>query len=264
MGSIPAHAGEPRALSRRRTTRAVYPRPRGGTRKRPLLTTNRHGLSPPTRGNRRARRRRLKRQRSIPAHAGEPCLPSCGSSFGWVYPRPRGGTAEYVARFALAAGLSPPTRGNPESCRGTFPAHGSIPAHAGEPLGDPVVAVGRRVYPRPRGGTGIGVSNSLSIGGLSPPTRGNQSRRRSRYKPAGSIPAHAGEPGARGLADCVQTVYPRPRGGTIPQHSAGETADGLSPPTRGNRVKRGARTRAWRSIPAHAGEPSFAAGTRTA
>ena len=50
---------------------------------------------------------------SIPAHAGEPIPPLTRRSRSAVYPRPRGGTGAAVARDALDAGLSPPTRGNP-------------------------------------------------------------------------------------------------------------------------------------------------------
>ena len=153
-------------------------------------------------------------------------------------------------------GLSPPTRGNPYPCHAKAAHHGSIPAHAGEPGGDDTGGRQRGVYPCPRGGT--------PAGGRS----GARGRR--------SIPAHAGEP-PRILSSPVQRwVYPCPRGGTprfprcaavpprsIPAHAGEpptpptctESAGGLSPPTRGNRIPK-ARTGAdIGSIPAHAGEP---------
>ena len=91
--------------------------------------------------------------------------------------------------------------------------------------------------------------------GLSPPTRGNHSRKVIDIAAEGSIPAHAGEPAAAMSCARVVRVYPRPRGGTSLADSALANARGLSPPTRGNPLRRPADERQRRSIPAHAGEP---------
>ena len=91
----------------------------------------RHGLSPPTRGNRRVNGLEQVLERSIPAHAGEPlvCL-SC--AYGdQVYPRPRGGTSAGGSIMAKRHGLSPPTRGNQRLWRLSLAGWRSIPAHAG-------------------------------------------------------------------------------------------------------------------------------------
>ena len=50
-------------------------------------------------------------------------------------------------------------------------------------------------------------------------------------------------------------VYPRPRGGTSRPTRHNSTIAGLSPPTRGNPIKRRAAFTSGGSIPAHAGEP---------
>ena len=71
-GSIPAHAGEPDAMSAVERLEKVYPRPRGGTQPRLHDLRLRHGLSPPTRGNPRVGLGVGGQARSIPAHAGEP------------------------------------------------------------------------------------------------------------------------------------------------------------------------------------------------
>ena len=70
--SIPAHAGEPCLCYVDNSAAAVYPRPRGGARFTSTNLSNIRGLSPPTRGSRPGRWPRPGRQRSIPAHAGEP------------------------------------------------------------------------------------------------------------------------------------------------------------------------------------------------
>ena len=192
--SIPAHAGEPFANHADNRIHGVYPRPRGGTAIRVVLLDALQGLSPPTRGNRRATTPSKASQRSIPAHAGEPCGGGSGSGGGAVYPRPRGGTEEKMRVKIIVGGLSPPTRGNPMKSAKDQMTLGSIPAHAGEPAGFGLPAPNTEVYPRPRGGT-VRVSPRYSCGrGLSPPTRGNRGRLPAGGSDRGSIPAHAGEP----------------------------------------------------------------------
>ena len=195
---------------------------------------------------------------SIPAHAGEPTIARRSASANAVYPRPRGGTLLRRDNRLRGRGLSPPTRGNLTAPARAEERGRSIPAHAGEPLRR---RSGRRagwVYPRPRGGTGVGYVALASVWGLSPPTRGNPALRRPARPQVGSIPAHAGEPAGNQGAHAALSVYPRPRGGTRPRERDGLSRAGLSPPTRGNRASRGTRPNISRSIPAHAGEPADA------
>ena len=152
--SIPAHAGEPPNRDRRRPATGVYPRPPGGTIVFADEVWRANGLSPPTRG--------------------EPKRSHCTALNCRVYPRPRGGTLEYGSQTSACIGLSPPTRGNPGRTRSERPAHGSIPAHAGEPGTPPIPTSSSRVYPRPRGGTRSEIRARWLIAGLSPPTRGNR------------------------------------------------------------------------------------------
>ena len=73
------------------------------------------------------------RQRSIPAHAGEPFAPIRDSTAAAVYPRPRGGTVCESRSTVTIIGLSPPTRGNLAKAFAIGRSQGYIPAHAGEP-----------------------------------------------------------------------------------------------------------------------------------
>ena len=91
-GSIPAHAGEPRAV------------PRGVGF---LL-----GLSPRMRGNLTAVESKIDDLGSIPAHAGEPSQQPPSSFCSGVYPRACGGTFPTAAIVLLQWGLSPRMRGN--------------------------------------------------------------------------------------------------------------------------------------------------------
>ena len=173
--SIPAHAGEPSAKPFRKSIRAVYPRPRGGTCPCVAAFRRRSGLSPPTRGNPAPPATAPFSVGSIPAHAGEPpCLVVQMPTF-WVYPRPRGGTMDSYRPRQPRHGLSPPTRGNRGAWNLASTLSRSIPAHAGEPPRAPSFRRRAAVYPRPRGGTGFRVQFFGGVGGLSPPTRGNPS-----------------------------------------------------------------------------------------
>ena len=192
---------------------------------------------------------------SIPAHAGEPSPVSSWSRSIPVYPRPRGGTAQRPDHGRESDGLSPPTRGNLDGLRSQQERNRSIPAHAGEPL-PPRGCRGRRgVYPRPRGGTNDFADGGRCVGGLSPPTRGNQSWPASTRRSTRSIPAHAGEPGRSRRFRLGEEVYPRPRGGTFACELVEQEHPGLSPPTRGNPPPLAGGAGRTRSIPAHAGEP---------
>ena len=92
--------------------------------------------------------------------------------------------------------------------------------------------------------------------GLSSPTRGNLRARFGVRLSWGSIPAHAGEPIEIADADArARAVYPRPRGGTLPESTLIGGESGLSPPTRGNPAPSALAFAPMRSIPAHAGEP---------
>ena len=113
LRSIPAHAGEPSLPPWESRHKAVYPRPRGGTKAAGGAADAVIGLSPPTRGNLLDALETATEGRSIPAHAGEPIRVCTRATVGAVYPRPRGGTHALERVKPLFLGLSPPTRGNP-------------------------------------------------------------------------------------------------------------------------------------------------------
>ena len=233
----------------------VYPRPRGGTEIARDTEYIRNGLSPPTRGNRIAVAYPISRYGSIPAHAGEPVHYGNLPKRDGVYPRPRGGTRLVVCQANRQVGLSPPTRGNRMVCADDRACGGSIPAHAGEPVGLRIPPAPVPVYPRPRGGTRVQRRRPRPAPGLSPPTRGNPSHALNGRLCSGSIPAHAGEPAPPAPSPPAVRVYPRPRGGTLWAMVAYGDGRGLSPPTRGNRSTTTSAPDTRRSIPAHAGEP---------
>ena len=100
MGSIPACAGEPRAVSRAKPAGRVYPRVCGGTRTFTNADLRRQGLSPRVRGNRSPPAARGSLPRSIPACAGEPTTMTPIGGGCRVYPRVCGGTLVAVTSIA--------------------------------------------------------------------------------------------------------------------------------------------------------------------
>ena len=172
-GSIPAHAGEPASSSAGVSVSGVYPRACGGTMVPGRVYLVSTGLSPRMRGNQRFRHFDGVLIRSIPAHAGEPASSGGLGTDLRVYPRACGGTFLYILSRHLGLGLSPRMRGN-RSLRAVLPlAHGSIPAHAGEPKSAPSPATSARVYPRACGGTVLNRTYHVYLAGLSPRMRGN-------------------------------------------------------------------------------------------
>ena len=132
-GSIPAYAGEPRALVELIGYEPVYPRVCGGTPFISRTASAGRGLSPRMRGNPPAYPKSNGITGSIPAYAGEPHYHTAGVDLGQVYPRVCGGTSYTATSILISSGLSPRMRGNRQG--GLIPTRriGSIPAYAGEP-----------------------------------------------------------------------------------------------------------------------------------
>ena len=92
-GSIPARAGEPPQVRRRREGLTVYPRPCGGASSNGGIARCVTGLSPPVRGSQAVPYPLYLWSGSIPARAGEPRHVSRWLSDHKVYPRPCGGAS---------------------------------------------------------------------------------------------------------------------------------------------------------------------------
>ena len=134
IGSIPACAGEPLLKNGGTGFNTVYPRVCGGTTLSETWPQVLRGLSPRVRGNHESDVAAMRRERSIPACAGEPVNDGYEPVHRRVYPRVCGGTPCGRIGVSHCAGLSPRVRGN-RLCatRRVLPSR-SIPACAGEPI----------------------------------------------------------------------------------------------------------------------------------
>ena len=238
LGSIPAWAGEPGTRSGPKRASTVYPRVGGGTTYQGGADDHVQGLSPRGRGNRQTACTRFRRNRSIPAWAGEPLVLYYRTDMKQVYPRVGGGTMNSWANSHCLWGLSPRGRGNRVDRYGPVLASGSIPAWAGEPPQPGAIVHSEWVYPRVGGGTASTRAALAQDVGLSPRGRGNLALTLKDTEVDGSIPAWAGEPRRPRGTRTGTPVYPRVGGGT----EKGENA---------RCVLKG-------SIPAWAGEPPSA------
>ena len=173
-----------------------------------------------------------------------------------------GGTIDGGAGLNAVQGLSPRVRGNHCTTGLSVRLSRSIPACAGEPDDPAGGSDDRGVYPRVCGGTSSAAHKQGIVGALSPRVRGNLIGGVIRDTAYRSIPACAGEPGAKGGTGPTPKVYPRVCGGTPSSLPTCSPWTGLSPRVRGNRARIWRRRPGSRSIPACAGEPICRAGTR--
>ena len=192
------------------------------------------GLSPRGRGKPCRKNRPPLPPRSIPAWAGETAAIAGATLSGSVYPRVGGGNLEDNPILTIGEGLSPRGRGKLSRRWEAFPGNRSIPAWAGETTFGGILSAARAVYPRVGGGNVPLAFSTSSDNGLSPRGRGKLNGSITPQRPAGSIPAWAGE-----TAVFVALRPPPP---------------GLSPRGRGKRGRPVHPQNLFGSIPAWAGE----------
>ncbi len=196
-GTIPAWAGEPppewQGLCRARD----HPRVGGGT----CASRNQRlcigGPSPRGRGNLCFCRFRTVRAGTIPAWAGEPHKWRKAPVFRWDHPRVGGGTIHGGFEKTQMQGPSPRGRGNHRAVCCQPSLRGTIPAWAGEPVGN--ARRGGVLWDHPRVGGGTDLESQTPDGnwGPSPRGRGNLVAALAKAPTTGTIPAWAGEPKCR-------------------------------------------------------------------
>ena len=237
VGSIPASAGNPAAVSTSSVRTRVHPRERGESAARWAGGAVGAGPSPRARGIPGRLGPHVVEGRSIPASAGNPPDRSRRPDRGWVHPRERGESRRQQDVDGRRMGPSPRARGIHGGAGGRDPARGSIPASAGNPEGAVAGWPASRVHPRERGESRPGPRPTCTRPGPSPRARGIPGASGPRGIRAGSIPASAGNPGRRRRRLPASRVHPRGRGESGP-------FDAPPPPPR------------VRSIPASAGNPA--------
>ena len=255
-GSIPACAGNPPSAPARSVASRVHPRVCGESSSDCQMTRTVAGPSPRVRGIRRQPRPRHRRQRSIPACAGNPIRRTEPSDRPWVHPRVCGESQRVRPVTVPSGGPSPRVRGIPGPARGLDQRRGSIPACAGNPSRHTAATSTRWVHPRVCGESAVVGMPSKSQKGPSPRVRGIRGAAELPLEPGGSIPACAGNPGPASRTSSSTTVHPRVCGESHWKVNRVMTEPGPSPRVRGIHGRQGWNNGRCGSIPACAGNPA--------
>ena len=191
------------------------------------------GSSPLARGTRHSRTTARVSPGLIPARAGNTNPASARKGHGGAHPRSRGEHATPGALEAAARGSSPLARGT-RWCVARQAAHrGLIPARAGNTLMLHESAINIWAHPRSRGEHGLVEQLQGVRLGSSPLARGTPTVRAPVFRPAGLIPARAGNThrGSPGYLSCW--AHPRSRGEHVFQAFGEVSEQGSSPLARG-------------------------------
>ena len=250
---IPAHAGNTWRDWLAHSPMPVHPRACGehAPLRRSSPTSN--GSSPRMRGTQPLNTSPKSMLRFIPAHAGNTSATPLSLRASAVHPRACGEHASRHYDPARLDGSSPRMRGTPGGgVRGAAPGR-FIPAHAGNTSSAANSSLSNSVHPRACGEHRLLFTTRSSRCGSSPRMRGTPGFSRSRPLLFRFIPAHAGNTPPQPLLAARNRVHPRACGEHSTSGSIGGQCGGSSPRMRGTpRSIRGIR-RAFRFIPAHAG-----------
>ena len=212
-----------------------------------------NGSSPLARGTRGGAPDRGRRDRFIPARAGNTAPGPAISSRRSVHPRSRGEHPSSRPRASPSPGSSPLARGTPRGANRIRSGFRFIPARAGNtPRGARAPAPGA-VHPRSRGEHG-GIHSPASFDlGSSPLARGTQARQQRAFTAARFIPARAGNTDRGRPSPRGSSVHPRSRGEHLGLRDVAQPPGGSSPLARGTRSGEPRIIITCRFIPARAG-----------
>ncbi len=250
---IPAYAGNTLGIATIVASPSVYPRIRGEHLIRAGRLSHANGLSPHTRGTRVRQNLSNLTRRFIPAYAGNTIGAATIVPSPAVYPRIRGEHDWSCNHRSVTRGLSPHTRGTRLELQPSFRHPRFIPAYAGNTIGAATIVPSPAVYPRIRGEHDWSCNHRSVTRGLSPHTRGTRLELQPSFRHPRFIPAYAGN--TIGAATIVPSpaVYPRIRGEHVRKSNDRCVTLGVSPHTRGTRVRQNLSNLHRRFIPAYAG-----------
>ena len=230
---IPASAGNTLSGCLEPGNHPVHPRERGEHSGLADSAAPDIGSSPRARGTRFGRARLRRRDRFIPASAGNTASWRPASRPAAVHPRERGEHVEIRLNIPHTDGSSPRARGTPPvvpaCCGGTR----FIPASAGNTVSPRSVPSSWKVHPRERGEHTGTLTASSATSGSSPRARGTR------------VGSSSG--------DNVTPVHPRERGEHVRHPEFAQFLAGSSPRARGTRRRHDDPAPLARFIPASAG-----------
>ena len=161
------------------------------------------------RGKRFENRQIVRRQRIIPAHAGQTDRPASSSTTRSDHPRACGANVSGFPSRDVNAGSSPRMRGKPMLAIVRHLRVRIIPAHAGQTSSLLLSILPTSDHPRACGANTAARPSPWSTCGSSPRMRGKLLRRPRLAYPARIIPAHAGQTWTVAMAHSAGTDHPR-------------------------------------------------------
>ena len=189
----------------------------------------------------------------IPAYAGNTAVKPVKDSANRDHPRVCGEHYSWLAIVRAKTGSSPRMRGTPPDRKRIPPAHGIIPAYAGNTVRAVRICSWCRDHPRVCGEHPYYRSAGVNSWGSSPRMRGTPSLPSDSSPSFGIIPAYAGN--TIPTSSCVSPAWDHPR--VCGEHSIHSsfflTWSGSSPRMRGTPWRRTSLHIASRIIPAYAG-----------
>ena len=215
------------------------------------------GPSPLARGKQRRHSTWPTLTGTIPARAGETKRRKRGKVGSRDHPRSRGGNLCKRSFLFLGGGPSPLARGKHTPCTCRPCNQGTIPARAGETISDSARYSPLRDHPRSRGGNVALSRDGAQVWGPSPLARGKLRGADQLARPAGTIPARAGETVDLACTGSRWRDHPRSRGGNLLAGLGLDLGAGPSPLARGKHDEEANGGLLIRTIPARAGETAL-------
>ena len=212
------------------------------------------GPSPLARGKQRRHSTWPTLTGTIPARAGETKRRKRGKVGSRDHPRSRGGNLCKRSFLFLGGGPSPLARGKHTPCTCRPCNQGTIPARAGETISDSARYSPLRDHPRSRGGNVALSRDGAQVWGPSPLARGKLRGADQLARPAGTIPARAGETVDLACTGSRWRDHPRSRGGNLLAGLGLDLGAGPSPLARGKHDEEANGGLLIGTIPARAGE----------
>ena len=234
-GLIPARAGNtlPRAVESQ--TPRAHPRSRGEHVAFGALLDDGVGSSPLARGTQFSRSQGTGSQGLIPARAGNTSPRPLGRTLRGAHPRSRGEHLVEAHNTALESGSSPLARGTLNELRQAITFPGLIPARAGNTSEPASRSSSLWAHPRSRGEHHLVDNVGVCARGSSPLARGTPDSRTHHGRPAGLIPARAGNTFVFRVAFRFPRAHPRSRGEHFLAVDFDTACWGSSPLARGTR-----------------------------
>ena len=256
---IPAHAGQTPGRSASTSAPTDHPRACGANAPGWLSALKNAGSSPRMRGKLRGPAEHHRRQRIIPAHAGQTSAATTPIRWTTDHPRACGANYSLTPQRMDSHGSSPRMRGKHEEFARAKTRLRIIPAHAGQTFTWNADVSRGQDHPRACGANAAGRALDYAAIGSSPRMRGKRQEEHDHANLPRIIPAHAGQTAGNPAGRRAWSDHPRACGANHVICREEPRPNGSSPRMRGKPHAGDGDQGELRIIPAHAGQTTLSA-----